>query len=945
MELLSLGSCNFAEEAAMMELLLDESVDGIVILDSPTCSIRQANPAFATMLGYSPEELLGMHFWDWCADLSREDVLRLASQHVAGKLLFETRMRRKDGTILTVEVSSTRTQWLGAHHFFCLCRDITERKRTEKALKDSQDLHNLLFADFPDALVILDQDMGVVEANPAFARILGYSSPEEVSELHVWDWDANFSREELEAFGRSPDCGDPPPFESLFRCKDGSLFPVEITVMQMAWQGNGLALCSIRDISKRKAAENALREREELYSAMFGQAPAGVVLLDFESKRFVEFNDVASGMLGYGREEFARLSLDDVNPQWKADEVARNLKKLSATGQVSFETLHRAKDGSMVDTLVHFRFINFRGRRLSLAFWTDITERKQIEKYLRAREQEVLTMVENSPDCILRYDCQFIIQYANPAAIRAMGRHPGGFVGEPAGTGPIIDIDTFKRSIRKVLDTGQETSLEVQYRMPEGDLVHGLTRFAPEFDQNKSVKSVLAITRNITEMVLQREELHHLAFFDTLTGLPNRDLLRDRIRQAAADLKRRGGRFALMILDIDNFKDINDTLGHAAGDRMLREISTRLSRCVRSSDTLSRLGGDEFALLLPDIRSSEDMGAVARTLLDSIARPMRLGDRDVFASASIGIAVYPDDTRKLKSLLAFADMAMYHAKARGRNTFQFYDAKLTEATEWRLTLGAALRQAMARGELEIYYQPKVSMPDGRLLGAEALLRWNHPDLGFMTPDKFIGIAEDTGQIIDIGHWVLEGACSAVAQWNRSRSVPLRMAVNLSSRQFMDNDLIASVRQALAVAGCPGAWLELEITESVVLEDNPGIQNVLDSLSGLGATIAIDDFGTGHSALSYLNRFKVDVLKIDRCFVNGVERDQRKAELVKAFIAVARALGMGLVAEGVELPEQADFLCANGCVVGQGYLYGRPMPRETFERLLTEAGCRNDAVPD
>jgi len=924
---------NSSEEADKWRLYLEESIDGIFILDGPNYSVGQVNSSFAAMLGYSQEELLGMRSWDWAADLSREEVLAMASRHASGNVHFEMRVRRKDGTILDVEVSSTRIPWQGSHRFFCLCRDITERIRTEKTLQETLDLQRLLFVNFPDALVILDRGMSVVEANSVFARMIGYSSTEEVAGFHAWDWDANFSREELEVFWRSPNCGPSLPVESLFRSKDGSLLPVEIHAKRMTWRGREMSFCAVRDISKRKSAEKALREREELHAAMIGQAPAGVVLIDIDSLLFVEFNDAASGMLGYEREEFARLVLDDIHPQWKADEAAKNLKELAMAGQTTFETVHRAKNGSLVDTQVSFRIINIRGRHLALAFWTDITQRRQAEKALRDREQEVLTMVEHSPDCILRYDRQFIIRYANPAAIRAIGRHPKDFVGEPAGTGPIMDIAAFKRSIRKVMESGQETELEVQYRMPDGELVCGLTRFAPEFDQKKNVKSVLAITRDITEMVRQREELHQLAFFDTLTKLPNRDLLRERIRQEASEFKRKGGRFALMMLDIDNFKDINDTLGHGAGDRMLREIAERLSGCVRGSDTLSRLGGDEFAVLLPDIRSSKDMGVVARTILDEMAKPMRIGERDVFTSASIGIAVYPDDTRKLKDLFAFADMAMYQAKARGRNTFQFYDAKLTEVAEWRLSLGASLRHALARGELELYFQPTVSLPEGRVLGAEALLRWNHPEMGFMTPDKFIGVSEDTGLIIDIGHWVLERACAAVARWNRFRPDPLRVAVNLSSRQFLENDLVASVRKALASNGCPGSWLELEITESIVLEDNSSIQSILESLSALGASIAIDDFGTGHSALSYLNRFKVNVLKIDRSFVNGVEREQRKAELVKAFIAMARALGMGLVAEGVELPEQADFLCANGCVVGQGYLYGRPMPLKTFERML------------
>ena len=684
----------------------------------------------------------------------------------------------------------------------------------QQSLKDESKLHHALFENAPDALVILDRAMAVVDANPTFADLLGYSR-EEVRELHAWDWDAKFTREELQTFGRSPEFGTRAPLESLFRRKDGSPVPVEIHARGIDWRGQGLAICSVRDISERKTAERVRREREELHAAMIEQASVGVVLMDGESLCCVEFNDVACGMLGYDREEFARLRLPDFNAQWGSNGLDTNMAKLVEDGQGSFETVHRAKDGSLVDTLVSARIIEIQGRAHGLIFWTDISERKRAEKAL----------------------------------------------------------------------------------------------------------------------LRQREELHRLAFFDSLTGLPNRALLQDRIQQEAIKRQRRGGLFALMVLDIDNFKDINDTLGHAAGDRLLSEIARRLSDCLHGYATLSRLGGDEFAVLLPDIYASQDMGAVARLILDELIKPFSIEGRDVFSSASIGIAVYPDDSLDIGGLFACADMAMYHAKDTGRNTFQFYDARLTEAAQARLSLGTALRHALARGELEVFYQPKVSMPEGRVLGAEALLRWNHPEMGLLSPDSLMGMAEDTGLIVDIGHWVLQEACAAVARWNLSRTDPLHVAVNLSSRQFVQGDLAASVRQALASSGCQGSWLELEITESIMLQDNPGIQGILETLGGMGASIAIDDFGTGHSSLSYLSQFRVDVLKIDRSFVAGVEHDRRKAELVKAFIAVARALGMGLVAEGVELPEQVDFLCANGCCVAQGYLYGKPTPLEAFERLL------------
>lgn len=683
---------------------------------------------------------------------------------------------------------------------------------------------------------------------------------------------------------------------------------------------------------------SALEEPEpagaQLHTEMIEQAPVGIVLMDMETLGFLEFNDAACGALGYARREFAKLTLREILVEWKSEaKLKQHLASIRKNATGHFETVHRSKNGALLDTHVSFRLIEIRGRLCSLAFWTDNTERKSAEKTLRMREQEVRSLVERTPDGIIRYDRHLRRMFVNPAAARFLGHPPEKLLGVSIENGPLLDKTGYRALLEKIFETGQEMEIELEALTLDGEIVCGLTRIIPEFDKKKRVMSVLTITRDITEMVRQRREINRLAFFDPLTGLPNRALLQDRVRQEAAEFKRQGGMFALMVLDIDNFKDLNDTLGPADGDRILREIARRLASCIRQSDTLTRLGGDEFAVLLPDIRSGQDMGSVAGAILKQLARPIRVGNRDVFTSASIGIAVYPENTRKLSELFTFAEMAMYHAKAKGRNNFQFHDAKLTDAAQRRLTLATQLRQAVSNGELELYYQPKVHMPEGRVLGAEALLRWNHPVLGLLTPEKFIGIAEDTGLIVGIGHWVLKQACAAVVRWNSSRVEPLHVAVNLSGRQFVRSDLAALVRDALESNGCRGSWLELEITESIMLKDNRSIQKTLESLRAMGATIAIDDFGTGHSALCYLNRFRVDVLKIDRSFLASLESDRRKEELVKAFIAVAGALDMGVVVEGVESTWQAGFLCENGCFVGQGYLYGKPMPLESFEALL------------
>jgi len=444
---------------------------------------------------------------------------------------------------------------------------------------------------------------------------------------------------------------------------------------------------------------------------------------------------------------------------------------------------------------------------------------------------------------------------------------------------------------------------------------------------------MLGTAQDVSELKAYRQQLHSLAFYDPLTGLPNRELFNDRLQQALVQALRQERQVALMLLDLDNFKMINDTLGHGAGDELLREIAKRLRRSVRNSDTVARLGGDEFAVVLAEMPATADLQKLGGKLLQAIGAACRVEQRELFVSASIGIARYPADGESISELLQYADSAMYHAKEQGRNNVQFYSPKLTRHNTERLALAASLRHAEQNGELELYYQPQVDLLSGQLTGAEALLRWNHPQEGLVLPERFIGIAEETGLILGIGEWVLRRACRTAVEWNGAGRRELKIAVNLSPRQFKLNDLVATLRTLLAETGCAPHWLELEITEGLLLDNSLDVKDSLERLRALGLSIAIDDFGTGYSALGYLTRFPVETLKIDRSFIRGINANRDSAELVKAIISLSHSLRLKLVAEGVEDAAQEAFLRAYGCHSAQGYLYGKPMPRERFDDLL------------
>jgi diguanylate cyclase (GGDEF)-like protein/PAS domain S-box-containing protein len=452
------------------------------------------------------------------------------------------------------------------------------------------------------------------------------------------------------------------------------------------------------------------------------------------------------------------------------------------------------------------------------------------------------------------------------------------------------------------------------------------------------VTRLMSTLQDTSELKQTQRELQKLAFNDPLTGLGNRAWF----MQALAETLHQGDRSALLMLDLDHFKSINDTLGHHAGDLLLGMAAQRLQRALGDTASLARLGGDEFAIILPALASSAAAAQQAQALIDTLTRPFSVAGVEVYVSASIGIAVSPQDADDTEALLRCADVAMFDAKGRGRAGYQFYAAQQSERARERVLLEGDLRRAIERGELELHYQPKVDMHTDRVVGAEALLRWHHAERGMVPPDRFIPVAEDTGLIIPIGEWVLRTACVAATHWNRTRQArgqeALKIAVNLSPRQFWSPHFVAMVRAVMHETGCRPEWLELEITESLLIDTRGQVSEILTELSRLGFTLAIDDFGTGYSALGYLTRFPISTLKIDRSFVNEVATHPARASLVRAIVAMGHSLQLELVAEGVETTAQAQVLREMGCQLAQGWLYGRPQARALFEAAHAPAEC-------
>lgn len=435
------------------------------------------------------------------------------------------------------------------------------------------------------------------------------------------------------------------------------------------------------------------------------------------------------------------------------------------------------------------------------------------------------------------------------------------------------------------------------------------------------------------EARLARErQVRYRAYHDELTGLPNRTSFTEHLDEAVRRAKRARWPLAVMFLDADQFKRVNDSLGHEAGDQLLRVLAERIRTSVRETDLLFRMGGDEFTVLLEDVRGPEEAAMVAQRILEATREPLQLQHHELAASVSIGIAMYPKDDESGERLVQSADTAMYRAKELGRNRYAFFAPEMNERVESQLLLEAALRRALKNGEFHLYYQPRVTT-GARIVGVEALLRWSHPEKGLVEPAHFIAALEETGLIVPVGAWVLREACRQTKAWARAGHAPLRVSVNLSSRQFRNESLVASVAEALQASGLEAQWLDVELTETLLMENIDKAMVIMGRLKELGVGILIDDFGTGHSSLGYLKRFPIDGLKIDRTFVRDLANSRKDAAIVESIAALAQSLGIGLVAEGVEESHQAEFLSARYCTELQGYLFGRPMPAAALEEVL------------
>lgn len=811
-------------------------------------------------------------------------------------------------------------------------RDITERKRADAALRESGQRYRALVELSPDA-VFISRDGFIEFINPAGVRLLGARSAGELMGRRLLDFihprHRGIVAQRIDAVKR----GQPvPPMEETYLRLDGAPVRVEAVAAAIV-DARGFAVQSIvRDITDRKSAEQALRESEQRYRRLVEVSPDAVLISRDGKLEFV--NPAAVRLLGAesADELLGTPYLSHIHPQYHPVVRQRVLHLLNGQSVPAIELTVQRRDGAHVAVDAVGALIQERGAPAIQVVLRDITERKRAEDVVRASERRFRDVVNAAGEYVWETDAAWRYTYLSERVSALLGYGEAQMLGRtPSEFMPQGEPERVNQWFTTHVAPGQPfRGLEHMSLTKSGALVWQQVSGMPITDADGNFTGYRGTGLDITERKRAEERIEQLATLDPLTGLPNRLLLADRINHRLAASRRSGELLALLFIDLDRFKTINDSLGHHVGDSLLKEVASRLTGCIRRSDTLSRLGGDEFVVVLEALHRPQDLASVAQKILTALAQPYCVEGHSLSTSCSIGVSIYPEDGLDLQTLMKNADIAMYHAKEKGRNNYQFFSAEMNVRAVKRLTMENELRRALEREEFDLHYQPQVSVRGASLVGAEALIRWPHSTRGMIPPVEFIPLAEETGLILPIGEWVMRAACRQIAAWEKLGLAVPRIALNLSRAQLRPG-LSDTLSRILLDAGVAPSRLELEITESLLMQDVEEAVSILKRVGSLGMRIVIDDFGTGYSSLSVLQRLPIDAIKIDRSFVRDIESNPDAKSIASAIIALAHSLELTVLAEGVETEGVLSALAALECDEFQGYLYSRPLPATEFQK--------------
>jgi diguanylate cyclase (GGDEF)-like protein/PAS domain S-box-containing protein len=915
------------KNAELLRYAIDHVADAIYWSDEHS-RIIDVNEGACRMVGYSREELTSMTVPQLNPEFPVEkwagywEMLRKQATST-----FESLHRRKDGHLINVEINANYIVYSGRELICSFVRDITERKRNQRLME----MMKFSMDHMADKVTWVTSDAKVVYANIAACSSLGYTM-EEMMKLSIPDFDPDFPAdiwpthwEDLKKYGSHT-------FETRHRTKSGEIYPVEVSINYMRFGDEEYNCGFARDITKRKLAESLIRESEEKYRLLFDNMTTGFALheaiCDERGKvvdyRFLEINPAYSKLTGLGPDIIGRTVLEALpgtEPYW-----IESFGTVAMTGVPSLFENYSRELGRWYQV---WSFSPKIGQFAVIV--SEITERKNIEEELRLYS----LVLKNSSEGMVVTDSDNLIIAVNPAFTNITGYS----FEEVRGRNPNMlksgrHAPAFFHEMWNELNSTGQWQGEIWDKRKNGEIHAKWLTINTIHNNDGTINRYVALFSDITEKKKTEELIWRQANFDTLTGLPNRDMFRDQLDKEMKRSIRGIMPLALFLIDLDQFKEVNDTLGHAVGDMLLIDAARRISACVRESDIVARLGGDEFAVAISTYAETGNIDDIAQKIVGRLAEPFHLGSNEAYVSASIGITIYPDDATDIAALMKNADQAMYVAKSKGRNRFSYFTQSLQQEAQKRLHLINDLREAMANGEFRLHFQPIVELATGYVHKAEALVRWQHPGRGMVFPAEFIPLAEETGLIHKIGDWVFRESARMSLRWSKLSPGGCQISVNMSPVQFQQTGKFGDEWvEYLNGLDFSGRNLVVEITEGLLLNAESGVTDNLIKFRDAGIQVAIDDFGTGYSSLSYIKRFDIDYLKIDRSFVSNLETDADNMALSEAIIVMAHKLGIKVIAEGVETDAQHALLAAAGCDYAQGNLFSKPIPPEEFERLL------------
>ncbi len=929
------------ESQESFSLIFNSTATGICVTDKDGYIVK-INPAFCNLFGYETDELIGKHFTIVLPPENHESAIRWHKEILSEKKLphaNEWEAMHKNGYRFAVLGEATCIEGKDNELYkVTSVTDISHIKTFEHLLKESENTASQLLNATLESAFLVDVNGVFIAANEIGAKRLGTTVDQLIGKAVCEFVPQEVFEKRMAKIKEVIQKKEPIRFQD----KRGDLYFDNYfsPILNENQEVTKIALFA-QDITERLDKEKEIKSNFTKFKALFDLAP-DAVFLETSYGKIIDCNLAAEKMTGYSRDELIDSHVEKIIPEDIIVGIYTSLNPKylqSQEGEIHFESINQRKNGEKFPVEVKIKLIEINDESILLIVARDITSRKQYEKRLKLFE----IVFNNALEGITITDKDANILEINQAFSTITGYQPHEVIGNnPRLLKSDRHSDEFYQVMWDQIVKNGQWEGEIWNRRKSGEVYPEWLSIG-EVKENKDSYYYVAVFHDITEMKRKEKQIRHQAYHDALTDLPNRLLLHDRISVAIAHARRSLNKIAILFIDLDNFKTINDSLGHLLGDKLLQAVAKRILFIMRSEDTVARLGGDEFVIMVENIQKESEASYVVERLINTFTRPFHIDGHELYITPSIGVTYYPNDGGDAETLIRNADMAMYQAKDQGKNRYKFFTAELNDRVQRRLEIERKLRKSIEKNEFTVYYQPRIDLRTGKTCGMEALARWPQSDGNVIRPDEFIPLAEETGLIVPLGEQIMDMAYRTALKLNYFDSKKLKIAINLSLRQFMQKNFVQQFLKQIERTGLLPSYIEVEITETIIMKDIKNTVKKLRALADCGISISIDDFGKGYSSLYHLKHLPLHILKIDKSFVNDIEKDENSLNLVETVIAMAQKMNLITVAEGVETQSQLEILNNLGCDEVQGYLFSPPVPEQEFKEFLNQhtPGCKTD----